>query len=147
MPLLNVNTYRTILRTSLWAPRFGTSLLAVFGMLARVLASVVLYGVTYGVSQRTREIGIRMALGASEGDVRGMVVPQGLMLALGGVILGLLASYGLARFVTSLLFGVSGADPVTFGGVAAVMIAMALLATYIPARKASRVDPVDALRV
>ena len=88
-----------------------------------------------------------MALGASDGDVRGMVVRQGLMLALGGVILGLLASYGLARFVTSLLFGVSGADPVTFGGVAAVMFAVALLATYIPARKASRVDPVDALRV
>jgi predicted permease len=147
MPLLNVNTYRTILRTSLWAPRFGTSLLAVFGVLALVLASVGLYGVmSYGVSQRTREIGIRMALGASDGDVRGMVVRQGLTLALGGVILGLLASFGLARFVTSLLFGVSGADPLTFGGVAMVLIGVALLATYIPARKASRVDPVDALR-
>jgi predicted permease len=148
MPLLAVNTYRTVLRTSLWAPRFGTSLLAVFGALALMLAAVGLYGVmSYGVSQRTREIGIRMALGASERDVRGMVVRQGLLLAAGGVVLGLLASFGLARFVTSLLFGVAGADPITFIGVAVVLLAVALVATYIPARKASRVDPVDALRV
>ena len=148
MPLLNVNTYRTILRTSLWAPRFGTSLLAVFGVLALVLAAVGLYGVmSYGVSQRTREIGIRMALGARDRDVRGMVVRQGLLLALGGIAIGLLASYALARFVTSLLFGVSGADPVTFGVVAVVLMAVATLATYIPAWKASRVDPVDALRI
>jgi predicted permease len=148
MPLLNVNTYRTVLRTSLWAPRFGTNLLAVFGFLALVLASVGLYGViSYGVSQRTREIGIRMALGASEKDVRGMVVRQGLMLAAGGVVIGLLAAFGLARFVTSLLFGITGADPVTFVAVAAMLLAVALLATYIPARKASRVDPVEALRI
>ena len=148
MPLLNVNTYRTVLRTSLWAPRFGTSLLAVFGVLALVLASVGLYGVmSYGVSQRTREIGIRMALGASETDVRGMVVRQGLALAAGGVVLGLLAALGLARLVSSLLFGITGADPVTFGAVAMLLLAVALLATYIPARKASRVDPVDALRI
>ena len=148
MPLLNVNTYRTILRTSLWAPRFGTSLLAVFGMLALLLAAVGLYGVmSYGVSQRTREIGIRMALGARDRDVRGMVVRQGLLLAMGGIVTGLLASFALARFVTSLLFGVSGADPVTFGAVAAVLMVVATLATYIPAWKASRVDPVDALRI
>ena len=148
MPLLNVNTYRTVLRTSLWAPRFGTNLLAVFGFLALVLASVGLYGViSYGVSQRTREIGVRMALGASEKDVRGMVVRQGLMLAAGGVVIGLLAAFGLARFVTSLLFGITGADPVTFVAVAAMLLAVALLATYIPARKASRVDPVEALRI
>jgi predicted permease len=148
MPLLNVNTYRTILRTSLWAPRFGTSLLAVFGMLALLLAAVGLYGVmSYGVSQRTREIGIRMALGARDRDVRGMVVRQGLLLALGGIVIGLLASFALARFVTSLLFGVSGADPVTFGVVAVVLMMVATLATYLPAWKASRVDPVDALRI
>ncbi len=148
MPLLNVNTYRTILRTSLWAPRFGTSLLAVFGMLALLLAAVGLYGVmSYGVSQRTREIGIRMALGARDRDVRGMVVRQGLLLAMGGIVIGLLASFALARFVTSLLFGVSGADPVVFGAVAVVLMAVATLATYIPAWKASRVDPVDALRI
>jgi predicted permease len=148
MPLLNVNTYRTVLRTSLWAPRFGTSLLAVFGMLALLLAAVGLYGVmSYGVSQRTREIGIRMALGARDRDVRGMVVRQGLLLALGGIVIGLLASFALARFVTSLLFGVSGADPVTFGVVAVGLMMVATLATYLPAWKASRVDPVDALRI
>ena len=148
MPLLNVNTYRTVLRTSLWAPRMGASLLAVFGFLALVLAAVGLYGVmSYSVSQRTREIGIRMALGASEQNVRNMVVRQGLMLALAGVMLGLVASFGLARFVTSLLFGITGADPVTFGAVAMMLLVVALIATYIPARKASRVDPVDALRV
>ncbi len=148
MPLLNVNTYRTVLRTSLWAPRFGTSLLAVFGMLALLLAAVGLCGVmSYGVSQRTREIGIRMALGARDRDVRGMVVRQGLLLALGGIVIGLLASFALARFVTSLLFGVSGADPVTFGVVAVVLMMVATLATYLPAWKASRVDPVDALRI
>lgn len=148
MPLTNVNTYRTIIRTSLWAPRFGTNLLAVFGMLALVLAAIGLYGVmSYGVSQRTREIGIRMALGASESDVRGMVVRQGLLLALGGVIIGLAASFALARFVTSLLFGVAGADPVTFAVVAVVLMVVATVATYLPAWKASRVDPVDALRI
>jgi putative ABC transport system permease protein len=148
MPLLNVNTYRTVLRTSLWAPRFGTSLLAVFGMLALLLAAVGLYGVmSYGVSQRTREIGIRMALGARDRDVRGMVVRQGLLLATGGIVIGLLASFALARFVTSLLFDVAGADPVTFGAVAVVLMVVATLATYIPAWKASRVDPVDALRI
>jgi predicted permease len=148
MPLVNVNTYRTILRTSLWAPRFGTSLLAVFGVLALILAAVGLYGVmSYGVTQRTREIGIRMALGASEKDVRGMVVRQGLLFAAGGIVLGLAASFALVRFVTSLLFGIDGADPLTLGGVAAVLAGVAFLAAYIPARRASRVDPVDALRI
>jgi putative ABC transport system permease protein len=88
-----------------------------------------------------------MALGARDRDVRAMVVRQGLLLAMGGIVIGLLASFALARFVTSLLFGVSGADPVTFGAVAAVLMVVATLATYIPAWKASRVDPVDALRI
>jgi putative ABC transport system permease protein len=123
-------------------------LLAVFGMLALLLAAVGLYGVmSYGVSQRTREIGIRMALGARDRDVRRMVVRQGLLLAMGGIVIGLLASFALARFVTSLLFDVSGADPLTFGAVAVVLMVVATLATYIPAWKASRVDPVDALRI
>jgi predicted permease len=148
MPLLNVNTYRTILRTSLWAPRMGASLLGVFGFLALVLAAIGIYGVmSYSVSQRTREIGIRMALGAGHHDVRNMVVRQGVLLAAGGVTIGLAAAFGLARLVTNLLYGVSGADPVTFTAVPLLMLGVALVATYLPAWKASRVDPVEALRV
>lgn len=148
MPLLNVNTYRTVLSTSLWAPRMGASLLAVFGSLALVLAAIGLYGVmSYSVSQRTREIGIRMALGAQVRDVRNMVAWQGLLLAIGGVVVGLIAAVGLAGYVTSLMFGVTGADPLTFAAVPLVLLLVAGIATYLPAWKASRVDPVDALRV
>jgi predicted permease len=148
MPLLNVNTYRTVLNTSLWAPRMGASLLGVFGLLALVLAAIGLYGVmSYSVSQRTREIGIRMALGASATDVRGMVVRQGILLAIGGVMTGIAVAFGLARLVTNLLYGVSGADPITFLVVPALLLLVALAATLLPAWKASRVDPVDALRV
>jgi predicted permease len=147
MPLLNVNTYRTIVGTSLWAPRMGASLLTVFGLLALVLAAIGLYGVmSYSVSQRTREIGIRMALGAGRQDVSRMIVRQGLWLAAGGVVAGLAASLALARLVTNLLFGVSGADPVTFLAMPIVLLTVAGIATLIPALRASRVDPVDALR-
>jgi predicted permease len=148
MPLLNVNTYRSVLDLSLWAPRMGASLLAVFGFLALILAAIGLYGVmAYSVSQRTREIGIRMALGAAQQNVRNMVVGQGLLLALAGVVIGLTISFGLARLVTNLLFGITGADPVTFIAVALTLLLVAALATYLPAWKASRVDPVDALRL
>jgi putative ABC transport system permease protein len=147
MPLLNVNTYRSIVATSLWAPRMGASLLTVFGLLALVLAAIGLYGVmSYSVSQRTREIGIRMALGAGQPTVRGMIVRQGLWLAIGGVTVGLAVAFGLARLVTNLLFGVTGADPVTFVVVPVLLLAVALVATLLPARRASRVDPVEALR-
>jgi predicted permease len=147
MPLLNVNTYRSVVSTSLWAPRMGASLLAVFGLLALVLAAIGLYGVmSYSVSQRTREIGIRMALGAAQPAVRAMVVRQGLWLAVGGVVVGLAFAFALARQVTNLLFGVSGADPVTFIGVAVLLLVVALASTLLPAVRASRVDPVEALR-
>jgi ABC-type antimicrobial peptide transport system permease subunit len=148
MPLLNVNTYRSILATSLWAPRMGASLLTIFGVLALLLASVGLYGVmAYSVNQRTREIGIRMALGAEALQVRGMIVRQGLSLAAGGVILGVAGAFGLSRLVTRLLFGITGADPFTFALVPIVLLAVAVIATAFPAWKASRVDPVIALRV
>jgi putative ABC transport system permease protein len=147
MPLLNVSTYRTVIATSLWAPRMGASLLAVFGVLALALAAIGLYGVmSYSVSQRTREIGIRMALGAHQRDVRGMVVRQGLSLAVAGVAVGLVVAFALARFVTNLLFGVSGADPVTFVAGPVLLRAVTVLATLLPAVRASRVDPSNALR-
>lgn len=148
MPLLNVNTYRTVFRQSLWAPRMGAWLLGIFGVLALLLASIGLYGVmAYTVSQRTRELGIRLALGARQQDVRNMVVRQGVFLALGGVVIGLLAAYGLARPVANLLFGVTATDPITFAVIPIVLLIVAGLATYLPARRASRVDPVEALRV
>jgi putative ABC transport system permease protein len=101
---------------------------------------------SYSVNQRTREIGIRMALGAAQQDVRGMIVRQGLWLAIGGVAVGLAVALALARLVTNLLFGVSGADPVTFVAVPLVLLAVAVFATLLPAFRASRVDPVEALR-
>jgi predicted permease len=147
MPLLNVNTYRTVVGTSLWAPRMGASLLSVFGVLALVLAAIGLYGVmSYSVGQRTREIGIRMALGAGSGDVRTMIVRQGVGLALGGVVIGLAVAFGLSRLVTSLLFGISGVDVLTFAAVPLLLLAVAAVATLLPALRASRVDPVESLR-
>ena len=148
MPLLNVNTYRSVMATSLWAPRMGASLLTAFGVLALLLAAVGLYGVmAYSVTQRTREIGIRMALGAEGQQVRGMVVRQGLFLAAAGVVLGVAGAFGLSRVAARLLYGIAGADPLTFVVVPAVLLVVAGLATLFPAWKASRVDPVDALRV
>jgi ABC-type antimicrobial peptide transport system permease subunit len=102
---------------------------------------------SYSVSQRTREIGIRMALGAGNGTVRNMVVRQGLLLATGGVVIGLTIAVWLSRLVTNLLFGITGADPATFAAVSLVLLIVAAIATYLPAWKASRVDPVDALRI
>jgi predicted permease len=147
MPLLAVNTYSTLMQTSLWAPRMGASLLTAFGTLALLLAAVGLYGVmAYNVSQRTREIGVRMAIGANTNDVRNMIVRQGLLLASGGVVIGAAVALGLARLVTNLLYGVSGADPLTFATIPTLLLIVAALATYVPAWKASRVDPVAALR-
>jgi len=132
----------------LWAPRMGASLLTAFGVLALLLAAVGLYGVmAYSVTQRTREIGIRMALGAQGQQVRGMVVRQGLFLAVAGVVLGVAGAFGLSRVAARLLYGIAGADPLTFVVVPAVLLVVAGIATLFPAWKASRVDPVDALRV
>jgi predicted permease len=148
MPLLNVSTYQTVFQQSLWVPRMGAWLLGIFGFLALLLASIGLYGVmAYAVSQRTRELGIRLALGARQQDVRNMVVRQGVLLATAGVVLGLLAAFGLARLVANLLFGVTANDPMTLTIIPILLLAVAFVATYLPARRASRVDPVEALRV
>lgn len=147
MPLLNVNTYRSIVATSLWAPRMGASLLTVFGAVALLLAAMGLYGaMSSSVGQRSRDIGIRMALGAAGRDVRRTIVRQGMTLAAVGVAAGLVAALASARLVTNLLFGVSGADATTFVAVPLLLLAVAVLATLEPAFKASRVDPVETPR-
>jgi putative ABC transport system permease protein len=123
------------------------TLLAIFAAVALVLAAIGIFGVlSYGVAQRTREIGIRMALGAQEATVVTLVVRQALMLVLTGVVAGTLAALFLSQTMTKMLFDVAPTDPATFGGVAALLVAIALLASYLPARRAARVDPIVALR-
>ena len=117
------------------------------GLLALLLAAVGIYGVmAYTVAQRTQEIGIRAALGARGSDVRRLVLGRGIRLAGIGVLLGAIAAAGLGRLVSSFVVGVSPTDPLTFGGVAALLAIVALVASYIPARRASRVDPMTSLR-
>jgi putative ABC transport system permease protein len=122
-------------------------LLGIFATLALVLAAVGIYGVmSYSVAQRTREIGIRIALGAQRGDVLKMTVKQALKLVVGGLAIGLVLALILTRVMSSLLFGISATDPVTFISIAAVLLAVATLASYIPALRATRIDPMVALR-
>ena len=128
--------------------RFVVLLLGGFALFAVILASLGIYGViSYSVNQRTQEIGIRMALGASAGDLQMRIVTQTLGLAAIGMSLGTVASWALARTLTGLLFGVTPADPVTFLGMLIVLTAVAATAGYLPARRASRIDPTVALRV
>ncbi len=146
-PVGSVKTMDQLLAESLGRRRFNMLLLGVFAGVALVLAAVGLYGVmNYSVTQRTHEIGIRMALGASRGDVLKLIVGQGMTLTLIGVALGLFAAWGLTRLMSSLLFGVSTTDIMTYAGVALVIIAVAFIASFIPARRALRVDPMTALR-
>jgi len=146
-PIWAVRTMEEIVSQWLAPRRFNLLLLGVFASLALSLASVGIYGViSYAVSQRTREIGVRMALGAGRRDIVKMIVGQGLALTLGGVATGLLASLALTRWLESLLFGVSATDPLTFAGVALLLTLVALLACYVPARRATKVDPMAALR-
>jgi putative ABC transport system permease protein len=146
-PVADVRTMESLLSKSVAKARFNTLLLTVFACVALVLAAVGIYGVmAYSVSHRTHEIGIRMALGAQTRDVLRLVIRRGMILALAGVAIGLIASLLLTRLMKTLLFGVNPTDPLTFVVIALLLTSVALLACYIPARRAARVDPIKALR-
>ena len=147
LPVYDAVTLASMVDRALGQPRFYVLLLSIFAGLAVVLAVVGIYGViAYTVQQRSREIGIRIALGASAERVVGMVVRRGLALAVIGVLLGSLGAYAISRVLQSLLFGVSARDPLTFVGVAILLGVVAMLASWIPARRAARVDPLTAMR-
>jgi predicted permease len=147
LPVTDVGTISERMSQDLWAPRMGAALLSIFGALALGLAAVGIYGVVaYSVSQRTNEIAIRMALGAQPRSIIALVMMGAVPLVAGGLLLGLPAAYGLARMATSLLFGVGAADSAIYALVPTALVGVALLACLIPARRATRVDPVDALR-
>jgi putative ABC transport system permease protein len=146
-PVSNVRTMDEVLSESVAQPRFQATLLGVFAGLALVLAAVGVYGVmSYTVGQRTREMGIRLVLGASPGGLQGMVIRQGLRVALIGLALGAAGSLALSRVMQTLLFEIQPTDPLTFIGVTALLAIVAVLACYLPARRASGVDPITALR-
>ena len=147
LPVFGVRSLNSILSESLALRRFAMQVLAFFALTALFLSAIGIYGVmAYFVSQRVREIGVRMALGAQRSDVLKLIVRQGMVLALAGVLIGFLAALALARLITGLLFGVSANDPITLVALMLLLASVALLANYIPARRASMVDPMTALR-
>ena len=147
LPVANVRTMEETISRSTATQNFNMLVLTIFGCAALLLAAIGIYGLmAYSVAQRTQEIGIRLALGAGVGAVRNMVVLQGLRLAVVGVAVGLAAAFGLTRLIASLLFGVKAWDPLVFSAIPAVLIGVAFLAVWLPALRASRVDPIDALR-
>jgi putative ABC transport system permease protein len=146
-PVFNVRTMEEIVSQSMAPRRFSMLLLAVFAVVALALASIGIYGMmSYSVAQRTREIGLRMTLGAQRGNVLRLVIGHGMKLALAGVVLGLVSALALTRTMKNLLFGVSTTDPLTFVAFALLLALVALLACWVPARRATKVDPIIALR-
>ncbi len=147
LPLLNPRTLESVVEESMAATSFTVILLGIAAGIALLLGTVGIYGViSYIVSRRTQEIGVRMALGAPAASVLKSILGQGLRLTGLGVLLGLLASWGVSRALASLLYGVTATDPMTLAGTSGLLILVATLATWIPARRASKVDPVEALR-
>ena len=147
VPVSEVETLGTVVSNSMSTPRSTMLLFAIFATLALVLGTVGIYGViSYSVAQRTSEMGIRLALGAQKRDVMWLIMAQGARVALAGVGIGLAGALGLTRFLSSLLYGVRPADPITFIAVSLILTSVAMLASYIPARRATKVDPMVALR-
>jgi predicted permease len=147
LPVFSIRTLQVHISAAFFQQRMAGRLLTVFGLLALTLATVGIYGVlAYAIGQRTHEIGLRMALGAGRADVLRLVLGQGMLLAGAGLVLGLAVAFALTRLMRTLLFGVSPTDPATFAGVALVLALVAAAACYVPARRATRVDPVVALR-
>src|SRR5262245_34448060 len=147
LPLSNIKTMTQLADESVTEPKALPTLFGLFGAVALLLASVGIYGVmSYSVTQRTREIGIRMAMGAQKSDVLQLIVRQGMTFAVIGVGIGLLASFGLSRLIAGLLFGVSATDVGTFLVVSLILAGVALIACFVPARRAAKTDPMVALR-
>jgi putative ABC transport system permease protein len=146
-PVIQVRTMGNVIGESIWPYHVSASMLAIFAAIALVLASVGIYGLlAYSVSERTHEIGIRLALGARREDVLRLVIGEGLALAFVGLVAGTIGAIGLTRFLKTLLYGVGPSDPQTYVAVTLILVVVALLACYIPARRAMRVDPIVALR-
>jgi putative ABC transport system permease protein len=146
-PLVRVRTMEENISTNVAAPKFRTWLIGIFAVLALVLAAIGIYGVmSYTVTHRTNEIGIRVTLGAQPKDVFRNVVGEGLRLVLIGVLVGLIAAFALTRVLKNFLYGISASDPLTFVAVAMLLTLVAVAACFFPARRATRVDPIIALR-
>jgi ABC-type antimicrobial peptide transport system permease subunit len=147
LPVSDIRTMDEVVSRSTSRDRFNMWLMTVFGASALLLAAIGIYGLmAYSVAQRTQEIGIRLALGAEASNVKNMVVMQGLKLTITGIVIGLGCAFLLTRLLAALLFGVTARDPVVFGAVPVLLTLVALVAVWIPARRASRVDPILALR-
>ena len=145
--VVRFQSVRAALADAIALERMGAKLLSLFGLLALTLAAVGIYGVvSFAVTERTREMGVRMALGAARAEILRLMLARSLRPVVAGIAAGAVAALALGRFVASLLFGVAPGDPATFAAVAVALLAVALLASYVPARRATRVDPVAALR-
>jgi ABC-type antimicrobial peptide transport system permease subunit len=143
----NVQTMDAVLHDSVAPARLSMRLIGAFAIVALVTAALGVFGVlSFVVSQRTRELGIRMALGAAPADVRRMVIAYGGRLAVAGLVIGLVGSFALTRLISSMLYGVAPTDPVTFTAVSGILLGIGVLASWLPARRATRIDPIAALR-
>jgi putative ABC transport system permease protein len=147
LPMATVRSMQEWISTSAAQPRLNSALLEIFSLVALLIAAIGIYGVlSYSVNQRTREIGVRIALGAQRGDVLRLVAREGMIIALAGIGAGLVVAYAISRVIASLLYGIHAHDLITFAGVAIILMIVAAIACYVPAIRATRIDPIVALR-